>query len=94
MRQSMGQGSPMSHKFIVGTIAVLVGVYAAHKVGSDFQFVKYEPHSPEEVERRQREKVPVKMTVSDSATLELTPEAKSRIQKKMQQEQRGQNERD
>lgn len=78
------QGAPMTHKFLIGTIAVLLGGYLTYKAGSDFQFIKYEPHSPEEVERRQREKIPLKMTVLDTTSLDLTPEAKERIWKKQQ----------
>ncbi|CAD1811886.1 hypothetical protein FOB58_003980 [Candida parapsilosis] len=79
----MSQGAPMTHKFIVGTIAILLGGYVTYKAGSDFQFVKFEPHSPEEVARRKREKIPTRMEVLESATLDLTPEAKERIGKKM-----------
>lgn len=46
----------MAHKFVVGTIAILLGGYVTYKAGSDFQFVRFEPHSPEEVARRKREK--------------------------------------
>ncbi|KAI5967998.1 hypothetical protein CANMA_002766 [Candida margitis] len=79
----MSQGAPMTHKFVVGTIAILLGGYVAYKAGSDFQFVKFEPHSPEEVARRKREKVPTRMEVLESATLDLTPEAKERIGRKL-----------
>ncbi|EMG46301.1 hypothetical protein SBY92_002487 [Candida maltosa Xu316] len=80
-------GSPMSHKLIVGTIAVIAGGYVAYKTGSDFQFVKFVPHSPEEIERRKRENVGLKMTVTDETTLDLTPEAKERIRKRIIEQQ-------
>lgn len=77
----------MTHKFVVGTIAILLGGYVTYKAGSDFQFVKFEPHSPEEVARRKREKIPTRMEVLESATLDLTPEAKERIGRKLLMEQ-------
>lgn len=83
----MSQGAPMTHKFVVGTIAILLGGYVTYKAGSDFQFVKFEPHSPEEVARRKREKIPTRMEVLESATLDLTPEAKERIGRKLLMEQ-------
>ncbi|KAI5956563.1 hypothetical protein KGF54_001038 [Candida jiufengensis] len=87
MRQNLPQGSPMTHKFIVGTIAIFLGAYVTYKAGSDFQFVKFEPHSPEEIEKRKREKFQTKMTVKDTTTLDLTPEAKERIMKKVREKQ-------
>ncbi|KAG5418627.1 hypothetical protein I9W82_004155 [Candida metapsilosis] len=83
----MSQGAPMTHKFVVGTLAILLGGYVTYKTGSDFQFIKYEPHSPEEVARRKREKVPTRMEVLETATLDLTPEAKERIGRKLLMEQ-------
>lgn len=77
----------MTHKFVVGTIAIFLGGYVTYKAGSDFQFVKFEPHSPEEVARRKREKIPTRMEVLESATLDLTPEAKERIGRKLLMEQ-------
>lgn len=77
----------MTHKFVVGTLAILLGGYVTYKTGSDFQFIKYEPHSPEEVARRKREKVPTRMEVLETATLDLTPEAKERIGRKLVMEQ-------
>lgn len=77
----------MAHKFVVGTIAILLGGYVTYKAGSDFQFVRFEPHSPEEVARRKREKIPTRMEVLESATLDLTPEAKERIGRKLLIEQ-------
>ena len=74
---SSAQGAPMSHKIIVGTIAIVT-----YKTGSDFQFVKYTPHSPEEIERRKREnQTGISMKMSEELTLDLKPEAKQRIQK-------------
>lgn len=76
--------SPMSHKIIVGTLAVGIGIYAFMKAGSDFQFVKFEPRLPEEVERRKRDKIGMSMTQLDQRTLDYTPEAKERIRKSME----------
>lgn len=79
---SSAQRAPMSHKIIVGTIAILLGGYVTYKAGSDFQFVKYTPHSPEEIERRKREnQTGISMKMSEELTLDLKPEAKQRIQK-------------
>lgn len=77
--------APMSHKLIVATIAMFVGMYAFNSVGKDFEFVKYTPHLPEEVERRRQERLGIQMRHTDSRTLEYTPEAKERIRKGLEE---------
>lgn len=79
------KSSPFLHKVVVGTIATLVGAYAFWSVGRDFEFVKFEPHLAEEIERRKREHIPTQMKQSEVRTLDYTPEAKARIRKKMKE---------
>lgn len=75
--------SPFSHKLVVSTVAVVVGFYAAWHAGRDFQFIRFEPHSPEEVEKRKRENARLQMRQLDSRTLDYTPEAKERMRRKL-----------
>lgn len=76
--------SPISHKIFVGTIAVCAGMYAFWQVGKDYEFVKFEPHLKEEVERRRREKVGISIQHLDTRTLDYTPEAKDRLRREFQ----------
>lgn len=76
---------PFSHKVVVSTIAVFAGIYAFLRAGRDFQFIKYTPHLPEEVERRKKERIGLQMRHTDSRTLEYTPEAKERIRKGLEE---------
>ncbi|RCK65035.1 hypothetical protein Cantr_00956 [Candida viswanathii] len=83
---------PMKHRWIVGIIAVLAGGYATYKSGNEFQFVKFTPHSPEEIERRKQQNVGLLLKFDDKTTLDLTPEAKEkyariRLEKLKQQEE-------
>lgn len=85
------ESAPFSHKLVVSTVAIFIGMYAFHSVGKDFEFVKFTPHLPEEVERRRRENIGLQMRHTDSRTLEYTPEAKERIlrgleEKRLQEE--------
>ncbi|MCH0628453.1 hypothetical protein JNB11_00465 [Kocuria palustris] len=73
-------GAPFTHRVVVSTLAVLAGIWVIKSLGSDFQWVKFEPHPPEEIERRQRENVPLKMLMADERTLEYTPEARKRFE--------------
>lgn len=84
--------APFSHKVVVSTIAVFVGMYAFNWVGKDFEFVKYTPHLPEEVERRRREKIGLLMRHTDSRTLDYTPEAKDRLRKSFEEQRLKQEE--
>lgn len=77
--------APFSHKLIVATIAMAVGMYAFNSVGKDFEFIKYTPHLPEEVERRKQERIGFQFRHTDSRTLEYTPEAKERIRKGLEE---------
>lgn len=72
---------PMLNRFIVGTLAILLGGYVTYKSGSDFQFMKFTPHSPEEIERRKKENIGFSVKFTDETTLELTPEAKLKYDK-------------
>jgi hypothetical protein len=72
---------PLINRIIVGTIAVIAGLYVIKDAGKDFEFIKFEPHSPEEVERRKREHVKFSMKTLETRTLEYTPEAKERLRK-------------
>lgn len=76
--------SPMSHKVVVGTLATVIGAYAFYQTAKDFQFVKFTPRLPEEVEMRKREKVGTTITQLDVRTLEYTPEAQERLRQSMQ----------
>lgn len=71
----------MINRIIVGTLATIAGIYVMFDAGKDFQYIKFEPHLPEEIERRKREKVGFSMKSLDTRTLEYTPEAKERLKK-------------
>lgn len=71
--------SPISHKIIVGTIAVVAGAYAFWQTGRDFQFIKYEPRSAEEIEERKKEGLGFQIKHLETRTLDYTPEAKQRM---------------
>lgn len=77
--------SPISHKIAVGTIAVFAGVYAFWQTGKDFQFIKYEPRSQEEIEQRKKEGLGFEIKHLESRTLDYTPEAKQRMKKEFDQ---------
>lgn len=78
---------PFSHRLVVGTLAVFAGIWAFWDAGKDFEFVKFEPHTPEEIERRRREKVGLSIKHLDTRTLDYTPEAKERMHKLIQEQQ-------
>lgn len=82
--------SPMSHKVVVGTLATVVGAYAFWQVGRDFQFVKFEPRSPEEIEKRRKEGVGLEIRSLETRLLEYTPEAKARMRAKFEEAKRQQ----
>lgn len=82
----MTSGPPFSHRLVVGTFAVFAGAYVVWRTGKDFEFVKFEPYSEEEVERRKREKVPFSIRQLDSRTLDYTPEAKKRLKEYLAQQ--------
>lgn len=77
--------SPISHKIVVGTLAVCAGMVAFWQVGKDFQFVKFEPRLEEEIERRKREKIGISIQHLDTRTLDYTPEAKERLRRGLEE---------
>lgn len=76
----------MIHKIIVGTLATIAGIYVMFDAGKDFEYIKFEPHLPEEIERRKRENIGLSMKSLDTRTLEYTPEAKARLKKLIEEE--------
>lgn len=72
---------PFKHRLIVGTLAIIAGAWVIKDAGKDFEFIKFEPHSTEEVERRKREHVKTTFKALETRTLEYTPEAKERLRK-------------
>lgn len=70
---------PLKGRVIVATIAVLLGGYVTYDAGKDFQFIKFEPHSAEEIERRKKEKVGLSIKHLETRTLDYTDEAKARM---------------
>ncbi|CAN3359336.1 hypothetical protein DICA3_D03180 [Diutina catenulata] len=87
MTKTLPPTPPMTHRIVVGTIAVLAGIWLVKDAGKDFQWVKFTPHSPEEVERRKRENVPMSMSMTEERTLEYTTEARERLRKLVEQQQ-------
>ncbi|KAF8003201.1 hypothetical protein OXX80_003532 [Metschnikowia pulcherrima] len=73
------QGSPFSHKVVVSTIAIGVGILGFWQTAKDFEFIKYEPRSPEEIEIRRRENIGLQIKHLETRTLDYTPEAKARL---------------
>lgn len=76
---------PITHRIVVGTLAVLAGAYVVYDTSRDFAFIKFEPHSAEELEKRKKQfeldgKDNWKMTTLEVRTLDYTPEAKERLQ--------------
>lgn len=71
----------MINRIIVGTLATIAGIYVMFDAGKDFQYIKFEPHLAEEIERRKREKIGFSMKSLETRTLEYTPEAKERLKK-------------
>lgn len=82
--------SPISHKIVVGTLAVCAGMYAFWQVGRDYQFIKFEPRLQEEIDRRKREGEGISIKHLETRTLDYTPEAKERLRRKL--EEQAQNE--
>lgn len=79
---------PLINRIIVGTIAVIAGIWVIKDAGKDFQFIKFEPHSPEEIQRRKDENIGMTMRLTDSRTLDYTPEAKARLKKLIEEKNR------
>lgn len=83
---------PFAHRVVVGTLAVLAGAYVVYDTGKDFQFVKFEPHSEEEIARRKRDNVPMLMKHLETCTLDYTAEAKEKYKKALQKEEEAKKE--
>ncbi|OBA23973.1 hypothetical protein METBIDRAFT_65453 [Metschnikowia bicuspidata var. bicuspidata NRRL YB-4993] len=81
------QGSPFSHKIIVSTIATAVGIYGFWLTAKDFEFVKFVPRSPEEIEIRRKENIGLQIKHLETRTLDYTPEAKARIAQSLKEYQ-------
>lgn len=79
MSQKLPPTPPFSHRFVVGTIALVAGLYLLMDAGKDFEYIKFTPHSPEETERRKKEHVGLQIKQLDTRTLDYTPEAKERL---------------
>ncbi|KAG7663501.1 uncharacterized protein J8A68_002960 [[Candida] subhashii] len=81
----MSQRTPsMMQRAIVAIVAIAAGAWVVKETGKDLEFVTYTPHTPEEVERRKREKVGFNMTVLETTTLDYKPEAKERMRKALE----------
>lgn len=72
---------------LAGLAATAIGAYVVMDTGKDLEFVKYTPHSPQEVERRKRENVGMSLKQLETCTLDYKPEAKERLRRLMQQEE-------
>ena len=72
---------PFINRLIVGTLAVVTGAWVFWDTGKDFEFIKYTPHTPEEVEKRKREHKGLLIKHLETCTLDYTPEAKARLEK-------------
>ncbi|KAK6462938.1 hypothetical protein DFJ63DRAFT_334514 [Scheffersomyces coipomensis] len=79
---------PFINRLIVGTIAMAAGIYVTMDAGKDFEFIKYVPHSPEEVERRKRENIGLSLKYMETSTLKYTPEAEERFKKLVDEKQK------
>lgn len=76
---------PMAHKLIGGTLATVIGGWAFWKAGRDFEFIKFEPRSPEEIEKLKEQGFHLLMKQGDSRNLDYTPEAKERLRQSMKE---------
>lgn len=78
--------SPFIHKLIVGTIATVAGIYTMLDAGKDFEYIKFEPHLPEEIERRKLDNSGLSIKYLDTRTLDYKPEAKERLRKLIEEQ--------
>ncbi|PVH14380.1 uncharacterized protein CXQ87_002513 [Candidozyma duobushaemuli] len=88
LSQQTPPSSPISHKIVVGTLATLIGAWAFWQVGKDFQFVKFEPRSPEEIEKRRKEGTGLEIRSLETRSLEYTDEAKARLKRKFEESEK------
>lgn len=91
MTQKLPPTPPFSHRLVVGTIALVAGLYLLMDAGKDFEYIKFTPHSPEEIERRKKEHVGLQIKQLDTRTLEYTPEAKERLRGLVEQNNQDSN---
>ena len=78
---------PFLQRVVVGTLAVLAGAYVLKDAGKDLEFVKFEPHTPEEIERRKRDGVHMTMKTLETRSLNYTPEAQERLRKLIEEKE-------
>lgn len=78
---------PLLHRIIVGTVAVFAGGWVLWDTGKDFEFVKYTPHTPEEIERRKKDHQGLLIKHLETCTLDYTPEAKARLAKMVREKE-------
>lgn len=78
---------PFIQRVVVGTLAVIAGAYVLKDAGKDFEFIKFEPHTAEEIERRKKEGVRMSMKSLETRTLDYTPEAKERLRKLIEEKE-------
>lgn len=78
---------PFFQRVVVGTLAVLAGAYVLKDAGKDLEFVKFEPHTPEEIERRKRDGVHMTMKTLETRSLNYTPEAQERLRKLIEEKE-------
>ncbi|CUM68331.1 uncharacterized protein PRCAT00006053001 [Priceomyces carsonii] len=88
MPQKLNHTPSLLQRVIASTLAVGAGIWFLLRVGKDFQYIKFEPHTPEEVERRKREHEGLSIKYLDTRTLEYTPEAKQRLEKMIEAKSR------
>lgn len=86
MAQKLPPTPPFIHRFVVGTIALAAGAYLLMDAGKDFEYIKFTPHSSEEVERRKRENIGLQIKQLETRTLDYTPEAKERLRGLVEQQ--------
>ncbi|EGV66349.1 hypothetical protein PSN45_003042 [Yamadazyma tenuis] len=78
---------PMIGRIIVATIATFAGAYVVYDTGKDFEFIKFEPRTSEEIEQRKKEHVGMSIKQLETRTLEYTPEARSRLKKLIEEKE-------
>lgn len=79
---------PFFNRMVVATIATALGAYVVYDSGKDFEFIKFEPHTSEEIERRKRENIGLQMKQLETSTLDYTPEAKERFKRLLEEKQK------
>lgn len=91
MPQKIPPTPPLIHRVIVGTVALIAGTWLLLDAGKDFEYIKFEPHSQEEIERRKKENVGIQIKHLESRTLDYTPEAKERLRKLIEEKEQQKN---